>query len=71
MNRINPNKLLHSKWTAVTPIDKAKHFMVTEVSFGENGAVTRCVLEAILSKRASEIDWQELKDTENWQQGWK
>ena len=30
MNRINPTKLLRSKWTAVSPVKKEKHFMVTE-----------------------------------------
>ncbi|NLZ79547.1 MAG: TIGR02450 family Trp-rich protein, partial [Gammaproteobacteria bacterium] len=29
MHRINPKKLLHSKWTAVSPVNKEKHFMVT------------------------------------------
>ena len=31
MNRINPAKLLHSKWTAVEPKNKEKHFLVVEV----------------------------------------
>ena len=29
--RLNPKKLLLSKWTAVTPHDKEKHFIVTGV----------------------------------------
>ncbi|WP_198927950.1 TIGR02450 family Trp-rich protein, partial [Vibrio crassostreae] len=40
MNRINPKKLLRSKWTAVSPVKKEKHFMVTEVEF-EEGEVIR------------------------------
>ncbi|MBT3834482.1 MAG: TIGR02450 family Trp-rich protein [Gammaproteobacteria bacterium] len=32
MNRINSKKLLQSKWTAVTPAKKIKHFLVTEIS---------------------------------------
>ena len=31
MNNINPNKLHHSKWTAVTPRHKEKHFIVTQL----------------------------------------
>jgi len=31
MNRINPKKLQHSKWTAVQPRNKEKHFLVTAV----------------------------------------
>lgn len=33
MHQINPKKLLHSKWTAVKPENKEKHFMVTEMEF--------------------------------------
>ncbi|MEZ8121272.1 TIGR02450 family Trp-rich protein [Vibrio splendidus] len=46
MNRINPKKLLRSKWTAVSPIKKEKHFMVTEVEF-EEGEVIRCLIYPI------------------------
>ena len=30
MNPLNPKKLLNSKWTAVKPRNKEKHFLVTE-----------------------------------------
>ncbi|MGB1238757.1 MAG: TIGR02450 family Trp-rich protein [Pseudomonadales bacterium] len=68
---INPKKLLNSKWSALKPENREKHFLVTEVEFDENGQVTRCVIEAIISKREQLIDWQSLKDTTTWQQGWK
>ncbi|MDH3987431.1 MAG: TIGR02450 family Trp-rich protein, partial [Gammaproteobacteria bacterium] len=32
-NKINPKKLLKSKWTAAEPKNREKHFMVTEVEF--------------------------------------
>ncbi|ESS73906.1 tryptophan-rich protein [Methyloglobulus morosus KoM1] len=38
-NRINPAKLLLSKWTAVTPQDKEKHFLVTRTSEDGQGVV--------------------------------
>ncbi len=31
MNPLNPKKLLLTKWTAVTPIAKQKHFLVSRV----------------------------------------
>jgi len=31
MNPLNPKKLLLTKWTAVTPMDKQKHFLVSKV----------------------------------------
>ena len=38
-NKINLKKLLNSKWTAVEPAEKERHFMVTEVEFDEQGNV--------------------------------
>ncbi|MGB1258237.1 MAG: TIGR02450 family Trp-rich protein [Thiolinea sp.] len=71
MNRINPKKLLHSKWTAVTPVKKELHFMVTEVEFDEEGAVLSCTLEAVLTKRSRLIEWRELQNEQQWLHGWK
>ena len=71
MNKINPNKLLHSKWTAVMPTNKEKHFMVTEVEFDEDGEVVSCTIEAVMTKRAILISWHDLKDDHCWVHGWK
>ena len=46
MNTLNPKKLLNSKWTAVKPSNKGKHFLVTEVEFEEDGVITHCLIEA-------------------------
>ncbi len=70
MNKVHPKKLLHSKWTAVKPENKEKHFVVSEVEYDEEGAVTLCSLEAVFSKRIQSIDWRALTDTDRWQQGW-
>ncbi|MEN1727137.1 MAG: TIGR02450 family Trp-rich protein [Pseudomonadota bacterium] len=71
MNRINPKKLLRSKWTAVHPRNKEKHFLIIEVEFDEDQTVARCLLEAVMSQRSFEIDWRELKDATRWRQGWQ
>ena len=71
MHQINPKKLLHSKWTAVSPLNKEKHFMVTELKFDEEDNVIHCLLEAVLTHREMPIDWQKLKNTANWRQGWR
>jgi tryptophan-rich hypothetical protein len=71
VNRINPKKLLKSKWTAVRPINKEKHFMVTEIEFDEEGVVISSSIEAVMSKRTELIDWHDLKDEELWTQGWQ
>ncbi|MDE0956379.1 MAG: TIGR02450 family Trp-rich protein [Pseudomonadales bacterium] len=70
MNQINPKKLLNSKWTAVNPKNKEKHFTVTVVKFDEE-LVTFCSIEAVMSKCEAAIQWQDLKDTSQWLQGWK
>lgn len=71
MNTINPKKLLQSKWTAVSPTNKEKHFLVTELEFDEEGKVVHCLIEAVISNRPEPIDWAELKDRNIWLQGWK
>ena len=71
MTKINPKKLLNSKWTAVTPKNREKHFLVSGSEFDEEGDVLSCSIEAIMSKRTESIDWQDLKNEELWIQGWK
>ena len=71
MNTLNPKKLLNSKWTAIRPVHKEKHFLVTEVEFDENGVVVRCLMEALMTRRAFEISWRDLKNTDAWIAGWR
>lgn len=71
MNRINPKKLHNSKWTAVAPKNKEKHFIVSDIEFDEEGEVVSCCIEAVMSKRSKPIDWQELKQESQWIHGWQ
>ena len=71
MNNINPKKLLNSKWTALKPVNKEKHFIITELTFDEEGEVVHCLIEAVISHRSETIDWQQLKNSDHWSQGWK
>lgn len=71
MNKVNSKKLLHSKWTAVNPANKEKHFLISEVEFDEEGVVVLCCIEAVMSKRSKQIDWRDLKDEGVWVHGWK
>ena len=70
MNRINPRKLMGSKWTAVKPQNKEKHFLVTRV-IKEEETIVSCVLEAVYSKREQSLPWQDLQDQDTWRMGWK
>jgi tryptophan-rich hypothetical protein len=70
MNKINPKKLLRSKWTAVHPTNKEKHFLITKLKLDDDGEVIHCLIEAVFTKREEAINWQDLKDSERWVQGW-
>jgi tryptophan-rich hypothetical protein len=72
MNRVHPKKLFNSKWTAVQPLNKERHFLVTEVELDEDEqVVVSCVLEPVMTKRSRRIGWRELTDSDVWLQGWK
>ncbi|MCP1472673.1 tryptophan-rich hypothetical protein [Pseudomonas sp. EB276 TE3739] len=71
MNRINPRKLLLSKWTAAHPQNREKHFLVTELIRDEEGTVLEVELQAVLTQRSERLDWQVLRDAEHWILGWK
>jgi tryptophan-rich hypothetical protein len=71
MNTLNPKKLLNSKWTAVSPTNKEKHFLVTEVEFDEDDVIIHCLIEAVMTRRSSPIDWQTLKNSDHWMMGWR
>ncbi|MFG6205625.1 TIGR02450 family Trp-rich protein [Pseudomonas retamae] len=71
MNRLNPRKLLLSKWTAAQPQHREKHFLVTELFRDEEGTVLEIELQAVLTKRSERMEWQVLKNAEQWILGWK
>ena len=69
---LNPKKLLLSKWTAVSPQDKEKHFLVTKLIPAELPAATieTIELEAVHSRRSFLMPWRALADRRQWLQGW-
>ncbi|WP_312434790.1 TIGR02450 family Trp-rich protein [Janthinobacterium sp.] len=71
-NPLNANKLMHSKWTAVAPVNKEKHFIVIKV--GEpatpGAPVTDVELQAVHSQRVQVLPWRALRDASAWRQGW-
>lgn len=71
MNKVNPKKLLNSKWTAARPSNKEKHFLVTELEFDEESNVIHCQIEAVMTKRSEAIEWRDFNNKDKWLQGWK
>lgn len=80
MNPVHPKKLLLTKWTAVQPVARQKHFVVTKVIEPEAAegpmaaAKTQRIewieIEAVYSGKARRIAWRDLRDTSQWRQGW-
>ena len=72
MNPLNPKKLHLSKWTAVTPVAKQKHFLVSRVLQPELPAnpIELVEIEAVFSKATQIILWRDLQDDSVWRQGW-
>ena len=72
MNPLNPKKLLLTKWTAVKPMAKQKHFLISRVIEPEQltDPIERVEIEAVFSKAVQEISWRDLQDNRVWRQGW-
>ena len=72
MNALHPKKLLLTKWTAVQPIAKNKHFLVSKVIEPElpEVAIEWVELEAVYSKSQIRLAWRDLRDASQWKQGW-
>lgn len=70
-HRLNPRKLLLSKWTAAEPVNREKHFLVSDVLCDEEGVVLEVELQAVLTRRCQRMAWQALQDANAWKMGWK
>ena len=69
-NKVNIKKLLNSKWTAINPENKEKHFVVVAVGYDEYGAISACFIEPVATNRVISINWEELKNRDTWLHGW-
>ena len=72
MNPLNPKKLLLTKWTAVKPVAKQKHFLVSRVIETDipTDPIESVEIESVFSKATQIIAWRELQDDGVWRQGW-
>jgi len=72
MNPLNHKKLLLTKWTAVKPVAKQKHFLFSRVIQPEQPTdpIELVESETDFSKAVQVIAWRDLKDNEVWLQGW-
>lgn len=72
MNPLNPKKLLLTKWTAVKPVAKQKHFLISKVIPPElpTDPIEWVEIESVFSKATQIIPWRDLQNDEVWRQGW-
>lgn len=70
MNRINPARLLNSKWIAAQPRRRERHFIVTRLIRSADDVILACEIEAVISRRCYRIGWRQLKDNNSWIMGW-
>nr|WP_232924538.1 TIGR02450 family Trp-rich protein [Pseudomonas cichorii] len=63
--------MLLSKWTAAVPLNREKHFLVTELFKDEEGTVLEIELQAVMTHRSERLPWQVLQNSEAWRMGWK
>jgi tryptophan-rich hypothetical protein len=72
MNRVDHKKLLLSKWTAVQPQSREKHFLVAKLVLPDelDGKLLEVELEAVHSGVSRRMAWRELKNSSVWRQGW-
>jgi len=73
---LSNKKLLLTKWTAVMPQHREKHFLVSRVhdpQLPSDQTIPKnyVELEAVLTKRRYLLIWTELKDLSRWLQGWQ
>ena len=71
-NSLHPKKLLLSKWTAVQPVARQKHFLVSKVIEPDepDSPVLWVEIEAVHSGQSQRVAWRELRDSAVWRQGW-
>jgi tryptophan-rich hypothetical protein len=71
-NPVNRKKLPTSKWTAVRPVNREKHFLVLDWVRDDDGNPTDHLhIEAVLTGVVREIFWRDLEDLETWRIGWQ
>lgn len=66
-------KMLNSKWTAVNPTDKEKHFIVIKIEYTDEkeNSIKLVTLEAIITGQHYKKTPQDLNNKELWIKGWK
>jgi tryptophan-rich hypothetical protein len=70
---LSNKKLLLSKWTAVAPQNREKHFLVSRIHDPRDHAIPPgfVELEAVFTQRRFNIAIDDLLNSADWQIGWQ
>ncbi len=63
--------LIGSKWTAVSPYNKEKHFELIGVKKADADCSTTHALRSVMSGITYHVSPLELQDTKKWRRGWQ
>ena len=69
-NRFSKDKLLGSKWTALHPMQKEKHFIVLDWDPKAPEQREKVLVEAVLTRRERLVPVSELRNCKDWRMGW-
>jgi tryptophan-rich hypothetical protein len=71
-NKVNYKKLLNSKWTALRPVNKEKHFIVDHIerNLEDPQLIDFIRITACLTRQTYQIKPQDLKNPDKWMPGW-
>lgn len=65
------NHLINSKWTAVRPIDRSRHFELKALQGGtRQSAKVVCLMRCVVTRSLIRVCLDELLDEDKWHKGW-
>ena len=65
------NHLQNSKWTAVEPINRARHFELKALErTGLQSDQIVCVMRCVVTRSSHRVPWNDLKNKKKWRKGW-
>ena len=63
--------LQNSKWTAVEPVNRARHFELKALErTGLQSDHILCVMSCVVTRSSHRVPWKDLKNKKKWRKGW-
>jgi tryptophan-rich hypothetical protein len=63
--------LQNSKWTAVEPVNRARHFELKALERTElQSDPIVCVMRCVVTRNSHRVRWKDLNNKNKWRKGW-